>query len=93
MFGRIFDRSGWNLFGLSDPFGRPLFGREELFHGHTLVGRVLARVICYLHWLILVSRQGYDRRLSRWSQALILFAVALFRVVEQYDWESVLMLE
>jgi len=61
--------------------------------GHALVGRVLARVICYLHWLILVSRQGYDRRLSRWSQALVLFPVALFRVVEQYDWESVLMLE
>jgi hypothetical protein len=44
----------------------------------------LARVICYLHWLILVSRQGSDRPLSRRCPlAHPLFPIALACVVEQ----------
>ena len=38
--GRIFDRRGWNLLGLSHPFGGSLFGLEQLFHCHRLVDMV-----------------------------------------------------
>ncbi len=40
--GRIFDRRGrWNLPHLSDPLGSPLFGLEQLLHGHGLIEMVL----------------------------------------------------
>jgi hypothetical protein len=42
----------------------------------------------------LVSRQGHDRPLCRRCPLTHpVFPVALLRVVEPYDWESVLMLE
>jgi len=37
---RIVDRRGWDFSHLSDPLGGPLFGFEQLLHGHELVEMV-----------------------------------------------------
>jgi hypothetical protein len=41
VFGRIFDRRGWDLSHLSDPLGGSLLGFEQSLHGHGLVEMVL----------------------------------------------------